>query len=117
MLFVLMVLFVVATIAFGALVARVWCLEKSIRELFARRAADSTAAEVLDELREENLVMRNLIFDMVENEASLMKARTSEERARCHVSRVSRRRELFGEAVVILDRSAGPIVHIPHLVE
>jgi hypothetical protein len=82
-------------------------------ELLARRLLDGARIDEVKDLREENAVMRNLLRDMVENESSLANCQSMEERMRRHKNRTARRRELFGEAIVLLDHAAAPSIKIP----
>jgi hypothetical protein len=54
-------------------------------------------------------VMRNLLIDMVENEASLAHATqmSEAEKTRAMEARTHRRRELFGEAIAALQKPGG----------
>lgn len=95
-------------------------VEKNINEVIARKLLTSKHSVELNRLRDENGVMRNLIIDMVENEASLMgisDKTPAEEATRRVNARGQRRRELFAEAVVVLDRVKKPMVRIPHPAE
>lgn len=82
-------------------------VEKSIDETIERKLSTSPIRAELLRLREENGVMRNLLIDMVENEASLAgAARMPEmERTRAENARSLRRREVFGEAILVLQQT------------
>lgn len=84
-------------------------------ELDARRLMGDLRADDVQHLREENAIMRNLLLDMIENEASLFDVMDPCERTRRSKARAARRRELFGEAVVLLDKGAAPKIRIPNL--
>ncbi len=83
--------------------------EKAIEEVIAKKLATSPVILEIGSLKEENGVMRNLLIDMVENEASLAKAAemTEAQRSRAITARTRRRRELFGEALLAI-RKTGP---------
>jgi hypothetical protein len=84
-------------------------VEKTIEETIARKLASSPLQVELVRLREENGVMRNLLIDMVENEASLAHATqmSEAEKTRAMAARTHRRRELFGEAIAALQKPGG----------
>lgn len=84
-------------------------VEKTIDETIARKLASSPLQVELVRLREENGVMRNLLIDMVENEASLAHATqmSEAEKTRAMEARTHRRRELFGEAIAALQKPGG----------
>lgn len=86
-------------------------------KLEAFRMLSEFSAEDVQHLKEENAVMRNLLLDMVENEASLFEVTDPAERSRRSKCRIARRRELFGEAVMVLDKDAAPRVRIALLTE
>ncbi|MGB8286577.1 hypothetical protein ELI48_11530 [Rhizobium ruizarguesonis] len=95
------------TFSFGRyLSARTRLVEKTIDETITRKLSASPIKIELARLKEENGVMRNLLTDMVENEASLAQASHMSEadRARAIDSRTARRREIFGEALLVLRR-------------
>ncbi|WP_337270713.1 hypothetical protein [Oryzifoliimicrobium ureilyticus] len=82
-------------------------IEKKIDEVISRKLSASPVSAELNRLKEENGVMRNLLLDMLENEASLSNTtRMSEtEKTRALSSRVQRRREICGEALLALQHS------------
>ena len=82
-------------------------------ELEARQMLGDFCSEDVEHLREENAIMRNLLLDIIENEASLANTRCPVELRLRSINRTARRRELFGEAVVFLDRSAAPEIRLP----
>lgn len=95
-------------------------VEKDINEVIARKLLTSKHSVELKRLQDENGVMRNLIIDMVENEASLMgmsEKTPADEATRRVNARGHRRRELFAEAVVVLDRVKKPSARVPHHAE
>ena len=94
------------------LIARIRALDCNIRELEARRLL---GANEVENLKEENAIMRNLLLDIIENETSLANCNSAAERTLRSKQRTVRRRELFGEAVVLLDKSAAPKIRIPQL--
>ncbi len=87
--------------------AKTRLVEKTIEETIERKLSASPMNIELIRLREENGVMRNLLIDMVENEASLAVAtRMSEvERNRAINARTTRRKEVFGEAILVLQQA------------
>lgn len=80
----------------------------------ARRLLDELRADDIAGLKEQNAVMRNLLLDIVENEASLVGVGSDAlgEQSRRYKDRLARRRELYGEAVVLLDGDAAPVIRI-----
>ncbi|TAY27691.1 hypothetical protein ELH93_28610 (plasmid) [Rhizobium leguminosarum] len=86
--------------------AKTRLVQKTIDETIARKLSVSPIKIELARLKEENGVMRNLLTDMVENEASLAQASYMSEaaKARAIEARTSRRREIFGEALLVLRR-------------
>jgi len=89
--------------------AKTRLVEKAIEETIERKLSTSPISTELYRLREENGVMRNLLIDMVENEASLADATTMSEveRTRATNARTLRRREVFGEAILVLQQTNG----------
>ncbi len=87
--------------------AKTRLVEKAIEETIERKLSTSPISTELYRLREENGVMRNLLIDMVENEASLADATTMSEveRTRAANARTLRRREVFGEAILVLQQT------------
>ncbi|MDM9627614.1 hypothetical protein QTL95_17060 [Rhizobium sp. S152] len=86
--------------------AKTRLVEQTIDDTITRRLAASPVMLELGRITEENGVLRNLLIDIVENEASLSKSAqmTEEERVRATNARTARRRELFGEALLALKR-------------
>jgi hypothetical protein len=83
-------------------------VEKTIEETIARKLAAASPKVEIVRLKEENGVMKNLLRDMVENEASspgAMVKPTVEERDRIARIKALRRREIFGEAIYVLQQS------------
>lgn len=87
--------------------AKTRLVETAIEKTIERMLSTSPMNSELVRLREENGVMRNLLIDMVENEASLAGAtRMSEiERNRAVNARTVRRKEVFGEAILLLQQA------------
>lgn len=87
--------------------AKTRMVEQKIDETIERKLSSSPLNSELVRLREENNVMRNLLIDMVENEASLADtANMSEnERSRARNARTLRRKEVFGEALLVLQQT------------
>jgi hypothetical protein len=74
----------------------------------ARKLSTSPLNLEVMHLREQNAVMRNLLLDMVENETSVATDQTKSEQARALSARTKRRREIFGEAVFVLQQNERP---------
>jgi hypothetical protein len=92
--------------AISLLAAQKRLAEKRIEEIVARKLAtsrDDLATEVLD-LREENGVMRNLLMDIAENEATANVVNDLPEQVMTRISsnRIARRRELLAEVDAVL---------------
>jgi hypothetical protein len=87
--------------------AKTRLVEKTIEETIERKLSVSPMNIELVRLREENGVMRNLLIDMVENEASLpVAAKMSEvQRNRAINARTKRRKEVLGEAILVLQQA------------
>ncbi len=100
---------VCTTFAVRFFAAKTRLVEKTIEETIARKLASSPLQVELVRLREENGVMRNLLIDMVENEASLAYATqmSEAEKTRAIEARTQRRREVFGEAIAALQKPGG----------
>lgn len=99
------------------LAAKTRLVEKNIDDVIAGKLSGNKQLGELKRLREETTVMRNLLLDMVENEASLvgMNEQTpSDVKQRRLDARTARRRELFGEAMVILQKGPPRQIRIPH---
>lgn len=68
----------------------------------------------LTQLREERAVMRNLLHDIMENEAFVQHATAAmpdDDRARLLTYRKQRRFELFGESLAVLGQMKPPEVN------
>ncbi|NTH25638.1 hypothetical protein G6K83_11200 [Agrobacterium rhizogenes] len=77
--------------------------ESAIDKVIAQKLEGSPLIGELDRLREENGVMRNLLIDMIENEASMSSGNVTEaELARAVIAARRRRREIFGEAAYLV---------------
>jgi hypothetical protein len=92
--------------AVGLLAAQKRLVEQQINEIVARKLASSREAltvEVLD-LREANGVMRNLLIDIAENEATANAVHDvpAEVLTRITENRLARRRELLAEVDAVL---------------
>jgi hypothetical protein len=92
--------------AVGLLAAKKRLVEQQINEIVGRKLAagrDALTAEVLD-LREENGVMRNLLIDIAENEATakMVDDVPAEVLTRITENRLVRRRELLAEVDAVL---------------
>ena len=93
--------------------ARYWAVksrlvEKKIDEVIARKIGPLGQNTELHALREEVAVMRNFLIDFVENEASMAGIASDApdvEKKRRSDARIARRRELFGEAIFILQKA------------
>ena len=81
-------------------------VEKNIDAAIVRKLSTAPVNVELDNLREQNLVMRNLLIDMLENEGTvaLVATTTPAEQERAIKARIHRRREIFGEAVFALQQ-------------
>ena len=88
------------------LAAKTRMVEQKIEETIERKLSSSPLNSELARLREENGIMRNLLIDMVENEASLVDAAdmSETERSRAMSARTLRRKEVFGEALMVLQQ-------------
>lgn len=83
-------------------------VEKAIDDAISRKLASSRVKNDLTRLNEENAMMRNLLIDLVENEGSVAIAMAPDDAARAFNLRTQRRREIFGEAVFLLQQTANP---------
>ena len=97
---------VLAFAAVGLLAAKKRLVEQQIDEIVARKLASGREAltvEVLD-LREANGVMRNLLMDIAENEATAKAVNDvpTEVLTRITENRLVRRRELLAEVDAVL---------------
>ncbi|KQV83167.1 hypothetical protein [Rhizobium sp. Root1220] len=87
--------------------AKTRLVEKTIEEMIERKLSTSPMNVELARLREANGVMRNLLIDIVESEASLADATNMSqiEMTRATKARAMRRREVFGEAILVLQQT------------
>ncbi len=90
--------------------AKTRLVEQAIEAAIARKVSMSPMAIELGHLKEQNCVMRNLLIDMLENEGSVTPpaTKTPAEHDRAVKARIRRRREIFGEAVFLLQQSGHP---------
>ncbi|EJC80654.1 hypothetical protein Rleg4DRAFT_2289 [Rhizobium leguminosarum bv. trifolii WSM2297] len=110
MLYLIPALFVITCAIF---VGRYYAIKAGLAQTIlddaiARKLSTSPLNLEVMRLREQNAVMRNLLLDMVENEASVETDRPKTEQARAFSARTLRRREIFGEAVFVLEQSERP---------
>ncbi len=101
-------------------VAKSRLVDTKLDEIISQKLSQSEYVRELSRLREENGVMRNLLIDMVENEAlPTDTAKMSEpERTRVMKARIQRRREVFGEALLTLKQTdRGRSAHLSSPVE
>ncbi|MBX9455820.1 MAG: hypothetical protein KL863_07205 [Rhizobium sp.] len=104
---VLVACVVVLTFAvFGLIAAKTRLVEHEIEAIVTRKLAsgrEALAAEVLD-LGEANAVMRNLLLDIAENEATadVVNDLPAEVLTRITENRLARRRELLAEVDAVL---------------
>jgi hypothetical protein len=100
---------VVSTFFLARLVAaKTRLVEKAIEDTIARKLSIAAPKIELDRLREENGVMRNLLIDMVENEGASGSAKSQMSAAESKQAmnvRMQRRREIFGEAIYLLQQT------------
>lgn len=107
MLILVAAIFVIVSSALAAryYISRTQVAEKNIDEIIARRLAVSPMRMQLEQLKEENTILRNLVLDMVENETSVAGVDNEADKHRALKARSLRRREIFGEAIFMLRRS------------
>jgi len=89
--------------------ARTRLVEKKIDDAVARSLLKSPIMIELRDLKELNGVMRNLLMDLVENEGPGQQSAarlTATDKKRLSGAREQRRREIYGEAVFILQQEA-----------
>lgn len=89
--------------------ARTRLVEKKIDDAVARSLLKSPIMIELRDLKELNGVMRNLLMDLVENEGPGQQSAarlTATDKKRLSSAREQRRREIYGEAVSILQQEA-----------
>ena len=80
-------------------------LEQDIEKAIARKFATSSKAIELAKLQEENAVMRNLLLDLLENEAALPIQRASvsqDDLVRMKTVKIQRYREILAESQHVL---------------
>lgn len=89
------------------LAAKTRLVERDTDATIARKLKTSPINVELERLTEENGVLRNLLIDMVENEASVPRQTpdTTNEVNLAMKARMQRRREIFGEAVFNLQKA------------
>ena len=104
------VITLVATLAARYLLAKTRLTEKSIDAAIARRLHTSPVLSEMRELRELNGVMRNILADLVENEELAVRRpddhRSPATRTLWVQMRDPRRREIYGEAILLLRQTA-----------
>ena len=110
MLYLLPALFVIACAIYVGryYVIKARLTQAVLDEAIARKLSTSPLNLEVMHLREQNMVMRNLLLDMVENEASFETNQPKTEQARAFSARIQRRREIFGEAVFVLQQGERP---------
>jgi len=110
MLYLLPALFVIACAIYVGryYVIKARLTQAVLDEAIARKLSTSPLNLEVMHLREQNMVMRNLLLDMVENEASFETDHPKTEQARAFSARIQRRREIFGEAVFVLQQGERP---------
>jgi hypothetical protein len=106
----------VCAVLFGRLLlAKARLAEKSIDDAILRRMQRSPALVEMNQLRETNGVLRNLLIDFVENEShtplGTMDLSDADAR-RLFIDRQSRRREIFGEALHALKHGNSHLEHV-----
>ena len=89
------------------LAAKTRLVERDTDATIARKLKTSPINVELERLTEENGVLRNLLIDIVENEASVPRQTpdTTNEVNLAMKARMQRRREIFGEAVFNLQKA------------
>lgn len=89
--------------------AKTRLVEHDIDKAISRKLSKSPLNVEVLRLKEENGVLRNLLLDMVENEASGVKAapQTQDQKNLLMSARLQRRREIFGEAIFALQQAGG----------
>ncbi|MGO6895442.1 hypothetical protein ACCT15_16205 [Rhizobium ruizarguesonis] len=87
--------------------AKTRLVDDKLNKVIADKFAQSDYARELARLREDNGVMRNLLIDIVENDANprILATVSPEEKSRLRADRIKRHRELFAEAVFVLKHS------------
>jgi hypothetical protein len=92
--------------AVGLMAAQRRLVEQQITEIVARKLACSREALVVElgDLREENSVMRNLLMDIAENEATAKVGSDLPEHVTTRIAenRLARRSALLGEVEMVL---------------
>ena len=87
--------------------AKTRLVEENIDAVITRKLSKSPVNLELLHLREQNGVLCNLLIDMLENESSVgpTLTRSRAEQDRAMKGRIQRRREIFGEAVFVLQQA------------
>lgn len=91
-------------------------VEKEIEKVIARKLAASDYALELSRLREENAVMRNLLLDLVENEAQIPVLQPNVSQAdlvTLRNTKVQRYREILAESLHFLQQHNGQRIPVP----
>jgi hypothetical protein len=84
-------------------------VEKEIEKVIARKFASGEHGVMIAKLREDNAIMRNLLLDLVENEAVSTPTAFSADRAQVRDSKIQRYREILAETVSFLQRDANAV--------
>lgn len=82
-------------------------VEADIEKVIARKFSTSEKALELKRLQEENVVMRNLLLDLVENETLIPMSqsdRSKNELTHLRAAKVQRYREILAESAYFLNR-------------
>jgi hypothetical protein len=105
---------IAATLAFCRYYAsKTRLVEKEIEKVIARKFASSDQAIMIAKLRDDNAVMRNLLLDLVENEAVLPTSQppaTSAVWTQVRDAKMQRYREILAENVHVLQRDETNVV-------
>ncbi|MBB4349277.1 hypothetical protein [Aliirhizobium cellulosilyticum] len=91
-------------------------VEKEIDKVIARKLAASDYALELSRLREENAVMRNLLLDLIENEAHIPVSQPNASQADLATLRntkIQRYREILAESLHFLQQHNGQRIPAP----
>ncbi|MES4993104.1 hypothetical protein ABVB70_22555 [Agrobacterium radiobacter] len=87
--------------------ARTLLVDHDIDKTIARKFASSGKAAELAELREQHAVMRNLLLDLIENEAAFPARQTTvskDELSRMRADKIRRYREILAESRHVLQQ-------------
>ena len=84
-------------------------VEKEIEKVIARKFASGEHGIMIAKLREDNAIMRNLLLDLVENEAVSPPTASSAEQAQVRNAKIQRYREILAETVSFLQRDTNVI--------